>query len=152
MATESDVEPRTLASLPAELLMLVAAELDARCLARFAAVCTICPAAAQGELRRELRAAVLRSLVPGGPRPGPEQSAMFWSRPRTGAGLVSDVLVACPYFRLPDDLLILPVGAFRSASLTKITLPASLTTIEHGVFRDCSHLTEVTLPATLTTL
>ena len=64
MATESDVEPRTLASLPAELLMLVAAELDARCLARFAAVCTICPAAAQGELRRELRAAVLRSLVP----------------------------------------------------------------------------------------
>ena len=43
-------ESHTLERLPPELLMLVAEELDAPCIARFAAASTVCLAAAQGEL------------------------------------------------------------------------------------------------------
>ena len=85
--------PRTLSALPAELLALVAGELDALCLARFAAACAACLTAAQSELRAALLAVVKLCLEPG-------------------AGPFSKALVASPHFCLPDDLVILPEGAF----------------------------------------
>ena len=52
-------EPRTLASMPPELLGLVAAACtDVRCLARFAAACTVCSESAHGELRAALPASI----------------------------------------------------------------------------------------------
>ena len=94
-------ESHTLERLPPELLMLVAEEIDAPCIARFAAASTVCLAAAQGELRAALRTAVQRCLEPG-------------------AGPISDACIACPYFHLPDDLVDLPEGAFRGSALTKL--------------------------------
>ena len=85
--------PRTLSALPAELLALVTGELDALCLARFAAACAACLTAAQSELRAALLAVVKLCLEPG-------------------AGPFSKALVASPHFCLPDDLVILPEGAF----------------------------------------
>ena len=124
-------EPRTLSSLPPELITLVAEELDLSGLARLATASTVCLAAAQGELRAALRTAIQRSLVPG-------------------AGPVSEALLACPHFCIPDGLVIIPIGAFRETSLISITLPASVITINHLVFNRCTSLTEITLPAALT--
>ena len=59
------IEPRTLISLPTELLTLVAEELDLHGLARFADACKGCLAAAHGELRAALRTAVRLCLEPG---------------------------------------------------------------------------------------
>jgi hypothetical protein len=66
--------------------------LDAHCLASFAAASSVCLAAAQGELRAALHAAVTRCLGPGS---GPETMAR-------------NALVSCPYFSLPEDLLDVP--------------------------------------------
>ena len=85
-------EPRTLATLPTELLTLVAENLDTHSLAQFAAASTVCLAAAHGVLRAALLAAVERCLLPG--------------------GRISNTLAVCPYFRLPDDLVVLPERAF----------------------------------------
>ena len=125
--------PRTLSSLPPELITLVAEELDLSSLARLAAASTVCLAAAQGELRAALRTAVQRSLVPG-------------------AGPVSEALLACPQFCIPDGLAIIPIGAFRETSLISITLPATVTTINHLGFSRCTSLIEITLLAGLTTI
>ena len=100
-----------LSSLPAELLALVAEELDAPCLARFAAACAACLAAAQSELRAALLETVLLCLEPG-------------------AGPFSNALVASPHFFLPDDLVDLPEGAFYgNTALTELMLPAGVTTM-----------------------
>ena len=125
--------PRTLSALPAELLALVAGELDAPCLARFAAACAACLTAAQSELRAALLAVVKLCLEPG-------------------AGPFSKALVASPNFCLPDDLVILPEGAFYGTSVTELTLPATLTTIGNDALAECSSLTELNLPVALTSL
>ena len=142
-------EPCAIASLPDELLVLIAVTLDAPSLASFAAASAFCLAAAHGELaelRAALLAAVQRCLT---------HCATF------GAG------VACPHFRLPDDLVeakafmgrdflihvkSLPIGeTFSSTSRCQLILPAGLDTIKPGAFRDCS-MRKVVLPAALTTL
>ena len=59
MADADSDEPHTLASMPPELLRLVAAACtDMRCLARFAAACTVCSESAHGELRAALPASI----------------------------------------------------------------------------------------------
>ena len=59
MADADSDEPHTLESLPSELLRLVAAACtDVRCLASFAAACTVCSASAHGELRAALPASI----------------------------------------------------------------------------------------------
>ena len=132
MADVSD-EPRALATLPTELLTLMAEHLDEHSLAHFAAASTVCLAAAHSELRASLVAAVERCVVPG--------------------GRISNALAACPYFRLPDDLVVLPEHAFVNCTeLTELTLPAALTTIEYGAFRGCTSLTQLVLPTALTTV
>ena len=129
------VQSRTLTSLPVELLMLVAEHLDnARCLASFAGVCTVCLAAAQDELRGAALAVVERCLVPG-------------------SRLISNAVAACPYLFCLSSAAIFPAGTFLdSASLIKLTLPASLTTIGIGAFAECCSLIELTIPATVTTI
>ena len=125
---------RTFSCLPAELLALVAEELDTRCLARFAAACAACLAAAQADLRAALLEAVKLCLEPG-------------------TGPVSNALVASPHFCLPDDLVLLPEGTFYgNTSVTELTLPAGIGTIEENAFRSCSKLVKLALPAALTTI
>ena len=142
-------EPCAIASLPDELIVLIAVTLDAPSLASFAAASAFCLAAAHGELaelRAALLAAVQRCLT---------HCATF------GAG------VACPHFRLPDDLVeakafmgrdflihvkSLPIGeTFSSTSRCQLILPAGLDTIKPGAFRGCS-MRKLILPAALTTL
>ena len=116
MADAISDEPRTLTSLPAELLMLVAEDLDVRCLARFAAACKVCLAAAEDELHAALLAVVEHCLVPG-------------------SRLISNALAACPYLFCLSSAVVFPAGTFvDSASIIKLTLPASLTTIGIGAF------------------
>ena len=88
----------TFTSLPTELLMLVAKELDddVRSLGRFAAASAECQLAAHEELRDALLVAVRQSF-------SPQRYRLPWGR-RAPRALLSDALVACPYFRLPDDL------------------------------------------------
>ena len=121
MSNGNSDEPCTLSSLPLELITLVAEELDLSGLARLAAASTVCLAAAQGELRAALRTAVQRSLVPG-------------------AGPVSEALMVCPYLCIPDGLAIIPIGTFRETSLISITLPATVTTINHHPCLQSVHL------------
>ena len=150
----------TFASLPVDALTLVAESLfEAPFLAHFAATNTACQAAAHDELRGALLAAVTVHLYV-----------------TPNAGPISDALVACPYFRLPADLVAIPPGAFRGCALTKLTLPATLTTlgdqafqgsslteltihagstlttIGRCAFQNCVSLTEINLPASLTTI
>ena len=106
------VERRTFSSLPVDLLRLVALELDERCLASFAVACTVCHTAAHSELRSALLAAVKRCLA--------------------GAGPIGNALVACPYFRLPDDLVVSRLSGRRGS------LPAS-------AFHGCTALTSLAL-------
>ena len=134
MADVVSDEPRTLASLPTELLMLVAGKFDMHSLACFAAASTVCLAAALNELRAALVAAVKRCLVVPG-------------------GRISNALAACPYLFCLSSAVVFPAGTFvDSASIIKLTLPASLTTIGFGALAGCCHLTEITLPATVTTI
>ena len=42
--------------------------------------------------------------------------------------------------------------AFMSSSITSITIPSSVTTIEHGAFNSCTGLTSVTIPNSVTTI
>ena len=86
----------TFTSLPTELLMLVAKELDVRSLGRFASASAECQLAAYNELRDALVVAVRQSF-------SPERFRLPWGR-RAPRALLSDALVACPYFRLPDEL------------------------------------------------
>ena len=86
----------TFTSLPTELLMLVAKELDVRSLGRFASASSECQLAAHNELRDALVVAVRKSF-------SPERYRLPWGR-RAPRALLSDALVACPYFRLPDEL------------------------------------------------
>ena len=153
MANADSDEPHchTLASLPPELIALVAEGLDTCGLARFAAASTLCRAAAHSELRAALRAAVQRSLVlhlvPGALHDGS-------SLPRLERlARARDALVRCPYFCVPDDLVAIPPGAFRGCSYltSPLTLPTSLTTIGDRAFEGTS-LTGITLPATLTNI
>ena len=142
-------EPCAIASLPDELIVLIAVTLDAPSLASFAAASAFCLAAAHGELRTALAAllaAVQRCLT---------HCATF------GAG------VACPHFRLPDDLLEakefmgrdflthvknLPVGeTFSSTSRRQLIFPAGLDTIKPCAFLEIS-MRKLVLPAALTTL
>ena len=136
-------EPRTLSSLPAELLAIVAENLDTHCLARFAAASSACLAAAQDELhaRAALFAAVERCLMPGG-----IGTLAAWCI----GGM--DALVAHPHFRLPNDLVTIPPRAFEGTSLTHLTLPATVTTIGDGAFMNCASLTSIALPDTVTTI
>ena len=139
-------EPCAIATLPDELIVLIAETLDAPSLASFAAASAFCLAAAHGELRAALLAAVQRCLT---------HCASFGAR------------VACPQFRLPDDLVEakafmgrdflnhvknLPIGdTFSSTSHRQLILPAGLDTLDPHAFRDCS-MRKLVLPAALTTL
>ena len=123
-----------LSSLPTELLALVAEELDAPCLGRFAAACAACLAAAQSELRAALLEMVLLCLEPG-------------------EGPFSNALVASPHFFLPDDLVDLPEGAFYgNTALTELMLPAGVTTMPANACCGCSNLVKLALPAALNTI
>ena len=122
-------------SLPPELITIVAEQLDTCSLANFAAASTACLAAAQTELRVALPAAVQRCLLPG----------------RSCRGM--DALVKAPGFRLPDDLVAIPAGAFmHCTSLTQLTIPATVATIGNGAFWGCSKLTKLTLSTALVTI
>jgi len=123
-----------LSSLPLELVTVVAEKLDTRSLAHFAAASAACLAAAQHELRVALRAAVERCLLPG--------------RSCKGMG----ALVKARAFRLPDDLVAIPSGAFMHCTLMHCTLPATVTYIGNGAFWGCGSLRELTLSAALTTI
>lgn len=163
------IDPRkasegTFASLLPELLMLVVEMLDTHCLGNFAAACTACLEAAHGELRTALLQAVQRCLLPG---------AVELPVP------VSNALVLCPYFCLPNvKLFSIPDAAFRGcsalkalklpatgtlrrigarafegcASLESIHLPASVTHVGVFAFNRCSSLRSLSLPARLTTI
>lgn len=143
---EQSDEPCALSSLPPELLVLVAEKLDEKqSLANLAAASAMCLHAANGELRAALLASVKkclhtqldeRWLVPD-----------FWCQ-----GRVSDAQVSCPYFCLPDDLVVLPPGTFRGCALVELTLPTTLTSIGNFVFRLCASLAKLTLrhPTALT--
>lgn len=156
MANAEGHEPRTLASLPPELLTLVAENLltnnvvaenlDVQSLANFAAASTWCLTAAHAELHAALLATVRSCLAPWW-HVGRRHTRLWWATHR-------DAMVVCPYFRLPDDLVFIPADAFRNCTcLTTITLPAALTTIEDDAFSGCSSLAEViTFPAALTTI
>ena len=85
-------------SLPAELKMLVAEKLDVRSLGNFASASAECQSAAHDELRAALVVAVRHSLAPVSGR-------LPWGQRAISVALVSDTLVACPYFRLPDELV-----------------------------------------------
>ena len=76
--------------------MLVAEKLEKLELANFAAASAICQAAAQRGLRAALLVVVTRSM---------------WL---PGSGRMSDALVACPYFCLPDDLIAIPPDSITS--------------------------------------
>ena len=95
--TVSERSP-TFTSLPTVLKTLVAEKLDARSLGNFAAASTECQSAAHEELRAALIVAVRQSLAPV---PG----RLPWGKRAISVALVSDALVACPYFRLPDELV-----------------------------------------------
>merc|ERR1712166_1413985 len=123
-----------LSSLPLELVTVVAEKLDTRSLAHFAAASAACLAAAQHELRVALRAAVERCLLPG--------------RSCKGMG----ALVKARAFRLPDDLVAIPSGAFMHCTLTQVILPATVAHIGNGCFWGCSSLRKLTLSTDLATI
>ena len=102
-AEESCIAPASdsLASLPAELKTLVAEKLDVRSLGSFATASAECQSAAYDELRAALIVAVRKSLAPVSGR-------LPWGQRAIKVALVSDALVACPYFRLPDELVASP--------------------------------------------
>ena len=130
-------KPGAIESLPDELIVLITEKLDAPSLANFAAASASCLAAAHGELRAALLAAVQRCLT---------NCAVL------GADPVTDALVACPYFHLPDDLVDIPANAFMSSMfLTQVTLPAALATIGEKSFCD-SALRQLILPVGVTTI
>ena len=129
-------KPGAIESLPDELIVLITEKLDAPSLANFAAASASCLAAAHGELRAALLAAVQRCLT---------NCAVF------GAGPVISALVACPYFHLPDDLVDIPANAFMHSALRQLTLPVGVTTTGHNAFNGTS-LCESPSPAHLATI
>ena len=118
--TVSERSP-TFISLPTVLKTIVAEKLDARSLGNFAAASTECQSAAHDELRAALIVAVRQSLAPV---PG----RLPWGKRAISVALVSDALVACPYFRLPDELVpahvkkqaIWPAGTARAADWLRL--------------------------------
>lgn len=138
MANAVADEQCVLESLPAELLAIVAENLDTPCLACFAAACHACLAAAQDELhaRAALLAIVKRCLEPCG-----IGALAAWCI----GGM--DALVSRPHFRLPNDLVTIPSRAFAGCtSLTQLRLPATVTTIGDGAFAGCCSLAKLTIP------
>ena len=121
--------------LAPELVTIVAEQLDTRSLPSFAAASAACLAAAKNELRVRLPGAVQHCLLPG----------------RSCRGM--DALVKAPGFRLPDDLVAIPAGAFmHCTSLTQLTLPATVKAIGNGAFWGCTMLTKLTLSTALATI
>ena len=134
--------PCPLLSLPPELLLCVVETLEKQWLASFAAASVVCLSTAHGELRAALLESVQRCLLP--------DTEEHWHVPDFWRqGQVSDALVSCPYFRLPEDLVSIPAGFFRGCSMTRLTLPAGLTSIGNFAFRLCVRLTKLAIPATL---
>ena len=134
MADSGSGKPCPLLSLPSELLTLVAEKLEKLELANFAAASAICQAAAQRGLRAALLVVVTRSMwLPGSRR-------------------MSDALVACPYFCLPDDLIAIPPGALCRCKVNNLILPDSITSIGNFAFKNCWSLISITLPASLTSI
>ena len=141
--TPASGEPCPLLSLPSELLTLVVETLETLELAHFATSSSTCAVSTKAALHAALLAAVKRCLLP--------DTEQHWYVPDFWCqGQVSDALVSCPYFRLPDDLVAIPAGFFRgSCSLTELVLPAGLTSIGAYAFRLCPRLKKLTLPVTL---
>ena len=119
MRARMNGEAPVLTSLSVDLLWRVAEELDELCLASFAAACSACRAAAQAELRAALLAAVKRCLG--------------------GAGPIGNNLIACPYFCLPNDLVVSRLSGKRGS------LPAN-------TFRGCTNLKSLSLLGNLAAL
>ena len=151
-------EPRTLSSLPAELLAIVAEKLAAEgplaYLVRFAAASALCLAAAQAELRGAVLEAqeywlgpqwdlCRQCFVVGYP---PEHA-----RFREDYTWIWNTLANHPYFRLPKDLVTIPPRTFEGLSLTQLAIPGTVTTIGEQAFKR-TLFTELTLPAALTTI
>ena len=165
-------------SLPIDLLCCVTEGLDSQSVARFAAACSACRAAAQSRLRDALLP-VLRLCLRGTPS-GRFYKCLDLQEPTVSAWEKA-TFIGCNLKSL--SLLGLAVGtssigenAFYKCSslsrcvltpgittigrqafcgctrLTEITLPATLTNINEGAFRDCSSLTSLTFPASLTTI
>ena len=165
-------------SLPIDLLCCVTEGLDSQSVARFAAACSACRAAAQSRLRDALLP-VLRLCLRGTPS-GRFYKCLDLQEPTVSAWEKA-TFIGCNLKSL--SLLGLAVGtssigenAFYKCSslsrcvltpgittigrqafcgctrLTEITLPATLTNIDEGAFRDCSSLTSLTFPASLTTI
>lgn len=157
----------TFTSLPTELLMLVAKELDVRSLGRFASASAECQLAAYSELRVAVVVAVRQSF-------SAESFRLTWGR-RAPRALLSDALVACPYFRLPDELAASYVKRARTARAPEASsdrgcdlglketpgAPAgslaetvwfrlTQVAIPHGAFYHCKTLRKITLPARVT--
>ena len=56
-------------------------------------------------------------------------------------------------FTIKSGTLTIAGNAFRDcSSLTKITIPESVTSIDYGTFRGCSSLTEITIPESVTSI
>ena len=178
VASAEAEEPLVLASLPIDLLCCVTEGLDSQSVARFAAACSACRAAAQSRLRDALLP-VLRLCLRGTPS-GRFYKCLDLQEPTVSAWEKA-TFIGCNLKSL--SLLGLAVGtssigenAFYKCSslsrcvltpgittigrqafcgctrLTEITLPATLTNIDEGAFRDCSSLTSLTFPASLTTI
>jgi hypothetical protein len=66
---------------------------------------------------------------------------------------MSHALAACPYLFCLSSASVFPARTFvDAASLMKLTLPASLTTIGIGALAGCRSLREISLPASVTTI
>ena len=174
-------EPRTLLTLPAELLALVAKLANSRCLAKLASTCTTWREASQDALGTAMLFHVRRCMTP--------YKGLIW--------LIRDALVVCrhdqsgpprstnssspgactfscggrlrlwradgtaafrhrqvsPHFCIPEDLATVFTGSFAGCTtLTTLTLPAAINSIKDDAFSHCTALASLTLPASLTFL
>ena len=168
-------EPLAFASLPVDVLCSVTENLDVQSLARFAAACSACRAAAQSRLRDALLPVLRRCLrgtpsgrlcTPSAPTVSAWEKATFIgcnlkSLSLLGLAVGTSSIGENAFYKcsslsrcvLTPDITTISRQAFRGCTrLTEITLPATLTNIDEGAFRDCSSLTSLTFPASLTTI